>query len=273
MNDYNISQKEFELITGYIYREIGISLPITKKTLVKSRLTKRLVKLNLKNFMEYYHYLENEKTGEELLILTNEITTNVTSFFREASQWEYLETVIEKKIKNKDKKLRIWSSASSSGQEPYTIIMFLMNNIKDIKNWDIKILATDISEEILTKAIEGEYDLKDIQGIPKKMILEYFNENKITNKYIIKEKLKKYITFRKFNLVSGDYNILKDNTFDWIFCRNVMIYFDKTSKEKVVLNLIDKIKKDGLFFLGHSENLVSIPGVRLKVEKPSIFRK
>jgi len=275
--NYDISNQEFQLLADFIYKEIGISLSIQKKTLVKGRLSKRLRHLNLNTFREYYDYLLRDKSGEELLMLTNEISTNVTSFFREPNQWIYLEEELEYQIKNnKEKKLRIWSSACSSGQEPYTIIMFLMNNIKDIRKWDIKILATDISEEILLKAQEGIYKQSDIQGLPLQMQKHYFNYNKKNNTYEIKKELKDYITFRSFNLVLGNYSILKNETFDWIFCRNVMIYFDNPTKQKVVSNLLSKLKKMGHFLIGHSESLVTIGDKKdsnIELKESSIYRK
>lgn len=281
MFQYDISTEEFDLIAEYIYQEIGIHLPKHKITLVRSRLSKRLRHLGLNSFTEYYNYLLDERTGEELLMLTNEISTNVTSFFREPSQWEYLEeellNVID--INKKEKKIRIWSSACSSGQEPYTIIMFLMNTLKNPLQWDIKILATDISEEILEKAQAGIYSSEDVKGLPINMINNFFLKEQIQTKegkkikYRIKENIKKYITFRKFNLVLGDYSFIKEGTFDWIFCRNVMIYFDKETKESVVLNLINKVKKEGHFLIGHSESLVTMNSKLINLIAPSIYKK
>ncbi len=280
MISYDISKQEFELIAKFVYDQVGIHLSEQKINLVKGRLSKRLRHFGFNTFTEYYEYLVNDESGEELLMLTNEISTNVTSFFREPSQWEYLEKEL-KNIENnsKDKKIRIWSAACSSGQEPYTIVMFLLNNLKNPNLWDIKILATDISEEILLKAAKAVYNEDDIKGLPKNMVIKYFDKIKKEIKgqsifeYKIKENIKSMITFRKFNLVHSSYKIIKDETFNLIFCRNVMIYFDAITKKNVVLNLISKIKKNGHFLIGHSESLVSMNKNDIKLQAPSIDKK
>lgn len=280
MISYDISKLEFEKIAQFVYEQVGIHLPLHKINLVKGRLSKRLRHLGFNSFSEYYKYLISDETGEELLMLTNEISTNVTSFFREPSQWEYLEKELKKiEINSKDKKIRVWSAACSSGQEPYTIAMFLLNNLKNPNSWDIKILATDISEEILLKAAKGIYSEDDIKGLPKNMLAKYFErikkplKDEMIFEYKIKDNIKQMIKFRKFNLVHSSYSFIKEQTFDFIFCRNVMIYFDATTKNKVVLNLIDKVKKNGHFFIGHSESLVSMNKTDIKLQAPSIYKK
>lgn len=277
---YNISKEEFDKISKYVYVQVGIHLADHKINLVRSRLSKRLRHYQFTTFMEYYDYLIEDKSGEELLMLTNEISTNVTSFFREPSQWEYLQNEIKKiEVSNKDKKIRVWSAACSSGQEPYTIAMFLLNNLKEPNAWDIKILATDISEDILLKASKSQYSEDDVKGLPKNLLVKFFIKEKRNTKngtifiYSIKDSLKKLVTFRKYNLVHSDYSIIKKETFDWVFCRNVMIYFDKETKNDVVLNLFDKVKKDGHFLIGHSESLVTMKKNEIKLQAPSIYKK
>ncbi len=278
MSGYEISKSEFKSLSEFVYKEVGIHLAEHKIMLVRSRLSKRLRDLNLDSFNAYFEYLSNDDTGEEIIMLINEISTNVTSFFREQSQWDFLEHEI-KKIELKDKKtLRIWSAACSSGQEPYTIAIFLLSTLKNPQSWDIKILATDISEEILKKAIDGLYTEQEIGALPKVMLQKYFDKRNISTKngmqlfYEIKPFIKAMVTFRSFNLVYGDYSILPPR-FDKIFCRNVMIYFDKETKNAVVNNLSTKLLKNGLFFIGHSESLVTMKDGTLKLEQPSIYRK
>lgn len=275
MISYEISKNEFNQIASFIYDEVGIHLPEHKINLVRSRLSKRLRTLGFSNFTQYYSYLKKDNNGEELLMLTNEISTNVTSFFREPSQWEYLEKEVLTFEKNtKEKKIRIWSAACSSGQEPYTIVMFLLNTLKTPQEWDIKILATDISEEILLKASKGVYTSDDVKGLPKNMINKYFEQKKAPFlQYHIKPFVKSYITFRKFNLVHSNYSIIKHEMFDWIFCRNVMIYFDVTTKNKVVNTLVEKIKKEGYLLIGHSESLMSMHKSEISLQAPSIYKK
>lgn len=274
---YEISNKEFKDLSQLVYEQVGIHLAEHKKMLVKGRLSKRLRELKFKSFKEYYSYLTNDSSGEELIMLINAISTNVTSFFREPAQWDYLEGVVKEMERSGKKTLRIWSSACSSGQEPYTIAIFLYGLLKNPQNWDIKILATDISEDIIRKAMAGLYSESDIGNLPKNMLNKFFTKKRVNTKqgpqtaYEVKDFLKKLVTFRSFNLVYGNYEILPKR-FDMIFCRNVMIYFDKETKNKVVRNLISKLLKDGLFFIGHSESLVSMKDSNLKIEKPSVYK-
>ncbi len=278
MAAYEISKSEFKELSEFVYKEVGIHLAEHKIMLVRSRLSKRLRDLNLRSFKEYLDYLHKDASGEEMIMLINEISTNVTSFFREQSQWDFLEKEVKEFETAKKRTLRIWSAACSSGQEPYTIAIFLLSILKNPKEWDIKILATDISENILKKAIEGCYSSADIGALPKNMLLKFFDKKSVSTKqgtemfYEIKPFVKSMITFRSFNLVYGDYAKIPPK-FDMIFCRNVMIYFDKETKEGVVRNLSSKILKDGYFFIGHSESLVTMKDGILKLSKPSIYKK
>lgn len=275
---YEISKKEFQALSELVYKEVGIHLAEHKIMLVKSRLSKRLRDLGLGSFTEYFDYIQNDSNGEEIIMLINQISTNVTSFFREQSQWDYLQRNIGDLEQKKEKKLRIWSAACSSGQEPYTIAIFLLSMLKNPSQWDIKILATDISEDILTKAIAGAYSETEIGALPKTMLQKFFDKRTVQTKhgpqvfYEIKSFVKSMITFRSFNLVYGKYSILPAK-FDMVFCRNVMIYFDKETKDGVVRNLSSKLLKNGLFFIGHSESLVTMKDGTLKLQQPSIYIK
>ncbi len=263
-----MSAEEFALFKKLIYSEFGISLSDKKITLVQSRLRKWVQKLGFSSYKELYHHFEKNKS--ELFLLADAITTNVTSFFREAGQWEYLKTHI---ATCKDKKLRIWSSACSSGQEPYTIAMFLKENIKDFDRWDIKILATDLSEDILKKAMKGEYVAKDMEGLSKNYAIKYFDKTVQdgVKKYTIKNELKEMILFKNFNLVTGNYSMFK-NKFNLIFCRNVMIYFDKQTQYRVIENLKRLISDGSLLLLGHSESITkNVQG--LKALSSAIYEK
>jgi chemotaxis protein methyltransferase CheR len=270
-NEIDITTEEFNLFRNFIYKELGISLSDYKITLLKSRLSKRLKALKLKSFRDYYDFLQNDHTGEEIFMFINAVSTNVTSFFREPNQWEYLEKKLPDIIANKkDKKLRIWSAACSSGEEPYSIIIFLKNHIPDFSSWDIKILATDISQKVLSQAISGEYDTEKLHVVSKNMLSSSFDKAN-GSIYRIKSELKNKITFRMFNLVNGDYSIFKKQ-FDIVFCRNVMIYFDKPTREKVVTNLVNVIKPKGHFFIGSSESLNGHKD-DISVVSPSIYQK
>lgn len=269
MGDLKISTQEFKLFQKLIFEEFGISLSDKKTTLVQSRLRKWVHRLNLTNYTELYEYFKNNKT--ELFLLADAITTNVTSFFRESGQWEFLKEHFAKNIK--DKKLRIWSAGCSSGQEPYTIAIFLKENLKDFNSWDIKILATDLSEDILRKAIKGQYLQKDVEGLPKNYLIKYFNKVKIENGYIyiVKDEIKEMILFKTYNLVTGNYNIFK-NKFNIIFCRNVMIYFNKQTQFQVINNFIKLLPLDGLLLLGHSESITKTIDT-VEIASSSVYKR
>jgi len=273
MLNLNLSQKEFKLFKELIYNEIGISLGDHKVQLVKSRLAKRIRKLGLGSFKEYYELIHNDKTGQEIINLTSVITTNVTSFFRETGQWTFLEKAIPKMLENRpDKKLRIWSAACSSGEEPYSIGIFLHNILPDIDKYDIKILATDISKNILKTAINGVYHEEKLEKVDKKTINKYFTVHSKDPEvyYQINNKIKNMVMFRIFNLVYDNFDIIK-NKLDIIFCRNVMIYFDDETKFNLVNNLGNKLKNDGFLLVGHSENILKYSS-KLKNAAPSVYK-
>ena len=268
LQQVEISNAEFKLLKDYIYKNIGISLSDQKVSLLRSRLNKRLYILGFKTFMEYYDYLRENK--DEYTKFINAISTNVTYFFREESHWKFLAKKI-KHITTKKQKLRIWSSACSSGEEPYSVAIFLHEYLKDIENFNIKILATDISHAAIQKAQQGVYLTEQITDVHKHHNLQkYFTKNSKEHSQI-DQKIATMILFRTFNLVYGDYSIFKSKKFDIIFCRNVLIYFDDTTREKVVSNLVDQLCVGGYLLIGHSESLME--NKHLKYVAPSIYQK
>ncbi len=270
MQGYKISPKEFKLFQDYIYNYIGISLSSQKMKLVESRLSKRLKTLHLNSFREYYEFVVNDRTNKEILYLIDAISTNVTSFFREPPQWSFLKDNLKNILSSKkDKKIRIWSAACSAGQEPYSIAIFLLENIPNIEEWDIKILASDISPEILQKAQRGIYSEKEMENIPKNLKLKYFKKDKNSN-YHVEQEIKDFMLFRMFNLVYGNFTVFKKK-FDIIFCRNVMIYFDSDTQQKLISRYRKIVDKDGLLFVGHSESLTK-NNSEFKLVKSSIYK-
>lgn len=254
--DLTISTREFELFRAYIYDTVGIALSDRKISLVQGRLAKRLRELGIPTFMDYYEYLvHNESEAWQLI---DAISTNVTSFFRERAQWEYLKKHIDEIRKKKSaKRLRIWSSACSSGEEPYSIAIFLAEVLPDFHEWDIKILATDISVEILQKAIKGIYTKKVVADMPRYIVAKYFLKKRDKNGdvfYCISESIKSIVTFRLFNLIHGDFSLF-NKSFDMIFCRNVMIYFDSKSQQALVSRFARLLRSGDLLLVGYSEAL------------------
>ncbi|DAB27587.1 MAG: hypothetical protein A2513_07705 [Sulfurimonas sp. RIFOXYD12_FULL_33_39] len=258
MLELQLKPEEFALFRKYIYEKVGISLSDQKTTLVKGRLNKRVNQLGLTSFKEYYHYLIDDETGDELTFFVSAISTNVTSFFRETSQWTWLQGYLPQlATAKKEKKIRIWSAGCSSGEEPYTILMFLQNHLHDFESWDIKILATDISSKVLSRAIAGTYESKQVEQLPKDMVLKSFEKIKVDNevKYQIKPFLKNKVLFRLYNLITDPFFF--KNQFDMIFCRNVMIYFDDSNRHELIGKYTKLLPKGAPLFLGSSESLTT----------------
>jgi chemotaxis protein methyltransferase CheR len=275
---YILSNEEFELFRRLIYDSCGINLTLSKKELVKARLTKRLTKAGIDSFTDYYNFVtKTDKTGKELVHLIDSISTNKTDFFREKKHFDLLNasllpSLISSKAKAGTKKLRIWCAASSSGEEPYTLAMTVFNHLKPNNGWDVKILATDISTKILQKAINGIYRKELLKDIPPGTVSAHFSrvlyEN--TNCYKARDHLKDIITFRKFNLMTPEFPF--NNPFDFIFCRNVMIYFDPETQNRLVSKFYDCLPKDGYLFIGHSESL-SRSNTSFKYIQPAVYQK
>ena len=275
---YILSNEEFELFRRLIYDSCGISLTLSKKALVKARLTKRLTKVGIDSFKDYYQYVtKTDKTGKELVHLVDSISTNKTDFFREKKHFDFLNTsllpsLISSKTKAGNKKLRIWCAASSSGEEPYSLAMTVFNHLKPDNGWDVKILATDISTKILKKAINGIYREEILKDIPPATISAHFSsvlyEN--TNCYKVKDHLRSIITFRRFNLMTTEFPF--KNPFDFIFCRNVMIYFDPETQNRLVSKFYDCLPENGHLFIGHSETL-SRSSTSFKYIQPAVYQK
>ncbi|HLD23038.1 MAG TPA: protein-glutamate O-methyltransferase CheR [Sulfuricurvum sp.] len=257
MLEIELRPEEFNLFRKYIYEKVGIALSDQKSTLVKGRLTKRLNQLGLKSFRDYYDYLVSDMSGDELSFFVSAISTNVTSFFREGAQWKWLEGYLPQLTSSKrEKKIRIWSAGCSSGEEPYTILMFLQHHLSDFEKWDIKILATDISSKVLTHAMHGAYDPKAVEGLSKEIVARAFEAKKMEDgRYQIHASLRDKVLFRKYNLVTDPFFF--KNSFDMIFCRNVMIYFDDVTRHDLIGRFTTLLPKGSPLFLGSSESLTT----------------
>jgi chemotaxis protein methyltransferase CheR len=275
---YVLSDKEFELFKELIYKTSGISLASSKKELVKARLSKRLTKTGIGTFEQYYKFVtKHDKNGEELVHLLDSISTNKTDFFREGKHFDFLNTkllpdLIQKKEKVKNKTIRVWCAASSSGEEPYTLAITILNHINPNDGWNIKILATDISTKILQRAIRGIYTIDSLKGISPAIVSAHFKRVVIdkSNCFQAKDHLKKIITFRRFNLMTPNFPFR--NPFDFIFCRNVMIYFDTETQHKLILKFYNCLPKDGYLFIGHSETLARKTH-GFKYTQPAVYQK
>ncbi len=262
---------EFEKIRQMIYRLCGINLGPGKEGLVKSRLTKRLRKLNLGSFEEYLAYVENDRSGQELTAMIDLLTTNKTSFFRESEHFEFLRAKILPIALSSGQPIRIWNAGCSSGEEPYTVAIVLRESEPNLDLKDIRILATDISTQILFKAKKGEYDRETLKGIPETLIRKYFSLVPKTNGQVcqVKDSLKSLIRFAQLNLMQS---WPMKGQFDVIFCRNVMIYFDKSTQRQLVSRFHEFLKPGGHLFVGHSESLTNTSS-DFRYVQPAVYRK
>ena len=274
-----LSQNEYELFKSLVFEQTGISLGEKKKELVKSRLGKRLRVTGIPTFKDYYDYVTSavSGSGEELVKLIDAISTNKTSFFRENEHFIFLkETVIPEILDNSKKlgkkKIRVWSAGCSSGEEPYTMAIVFHENIKNIAVWDLKILATDISTRMLENASAGVYRMETIQDVPLALRRAHFQSGSATMTGLckVKKHLRDLITFRRLNLMMPAYPF--KGLFDFIFCRNVIIYFNKKTQEELIMKYSRYLKPGGYLFLGHSEGL-SGNSSGFKYIKPAVYQK
>lgn len=270
-----ITDDEFNLIREMIYLHSGIALAEHKKALVVGRLQKVLKKRSLTNFKDYYEELLSDRSGALLTELIDNISTNHTFFGREKDHFEFFQNTLlpeirEKKIKSHNFDIRVWSAGCSTGEEPFTLVIIMKDFFKDdYKKWEAGILATDISTTVLSNAMQGIYDISKFRGFNPSWMKLYFKQID-DNKLEIVPELKSEVIFRRFNLISSQYAFKKP--FDVIFCRNVMIYFDKETRVKVVQNLYDSLTPSGYLFIGHSETIDRTQS-NFKYIAPSIYQK
>ncbi len=271
----NITDKQFQRISELIYDRAGIHLTGQKKNLVVVRLTKVIQSLNFKSFDEYIDYVEADKTNQSLSVLINRIATNHTYFWREKGHFEYyaqelLPEIVRRKKEERDNDIRIWCAGCSFGDEAYTLMMLMLEYFGyDYSNWSAGLLATDISTDALTKAVRGEYPPDRLRDMPQDLLRKYFNKTP-EGFYRVSEKIKKEIIFRRFNLMTPSFPFKKP--FDIIFCRNVMIYFDKPTRDNLVRKFAQNTVPGGYLFIGHSESIGRDCSVYDYV-KPAVYRK
>jgi chemotaxis protein methyltransferase CheR len=268
--EFPMTDKDFQRIAELAGRYTGIVLGDHKRDMVYGRIARRVRKLNLFSFTHYLDYLE-ANTTQELSCFINVITTNLTSFFRENHHFDYLEKTVLPELRKKNataKRLRIWSAGCSSGQEPYSIAMTLLKASMP-SDWDIKILATDLDSDVLAKAKQAVYSIADVDGLNDATIKGSFQHSSNNKEVKIKEKVSKYIHFKRLNLLE---NWPMSGPFDVIFCRNVVIYFDKPTQKILFNRYADMLSIGGYLFIGHSENLNGVSN-RFENIGHTIYRK
>ena len=251
---------EFLAFREYIHEKSGMYFPEAKMYLVKNRLANRMKELGIKSYKDYFYMIKYDTTMKEFNMLMNLLTTNETSFFRNLPQLkafsdEVLPMILKDKKNMNNKNLRIWSAGCSTGEEPYTIVMLLMDKIPDIASYNIDLIANDISENVLHAARKGIYHELSLRTTPKQYIDKYFT--KTGNVYKISDEVKKMVKFSQINLTDQLKMSLIKNV-DIIFCRNVTIYFSDEVKRKITKFYYNSLVKGGYYFIGHSESLHGI---------------
>lgn len=268
--EFHFTQRDFEEIRSRLYSHAGIALSDYKKDMAYNRLVRRIRELGLGGFSDYFVYLE--ETPAEFGQFINALTTNLTSFFRENHHFEYLKnTVFPDLQKTGKRKVRIWSAGCSMGEEPYSIAITCREAVKELSQWDIKILATDIDSKVLQTASNGVYGLERIENIPKEYKPRYFRKGKGEHigQVKVRSELRDMITFKELNLMK---NWPMQGPLDVIFCRNVMIYFDKETQLKLLNRMAELLKPDGLLFVGHSESPFRLTN-RFKLIGQTIYQR
>ncbi|MDH5300966.1 MAG: protein-glutamate O-methyltransferase CheR [Gammaproteobacteria bacterium] len=271
--DFVFDDKDFEEIRVFVKQHTGISLSDAKRNMVYGRLSRRLRHLNIKSFADYMD-LVKQPGSPEVGDFINAMTTNLTSFFRENHHFEYVrKTVIPEVMKANmaTRKIRIWSAGCSTGEEPYSLAMTLASSIPSIDTWDVKILATDLDTNVLAHAERGVYDIDRVESVPDEYRRRWLMKGKGSNSgsVCMSRKIKDMITFRKLNLMM-DWPMR--GPFDFIFCRNVVIYFDKETQKKLFDRYADILIPHGHVFLGHSESLFKV-STRFELVGNTIYRK
>ena len=269
-----LSEKEFRRLREFIEEQCGIHLAEQKKSLLEGRIRKRLRVLGIAGFEAYSSYLFSpEGMAKELEHMIDAVTTNKTDFFREPWHFEYLtKTVLPAWVREGRRNVRVWSAGCSTGDEPYTLAIYLNEFAGQNPGFSYSILATDISHEVLAKASEGVYDESKVEPMPYALRKKYLLRSKDPARKLVMmgPELKSRIEFRRLNLMDGDFRI--DKPPDVIFCRNVIIYFTKETQERLIQKFCRLLLPGGYLFLGHSETITNM-NVPLVYAAATVYRK
>ena len=275
MMTMELKESDFQKISRLVYEQCGINLHDGKKELVKARLGKRLRRGNFSSFSDYYRYVTTDEGQDELVMMIDSLSTNLTYFFRESGHFRKLRSVLPDMaaVRNEGRKnarLQIWSAGCSSGEEPYSLAITAKELLGE-NAASVAILATDISTRVLAAAIRGIFPRERMRDVSDQILKRYFRygSGKWAGFYQVKKEIRDMVRFLRFNLMDFP---PADFASDVIFCRNVMIYFDKPTQEMLVNRLYQTLNKGGYFFVGHSESLTGLTHPFNYIE-PSVYRK
>lgn len=268
-----MDDQSFNRLSTYVTREYGIKLPLAKKSMLESRLNTKVKSLGLTGYKDFLDLIFSEEGKQsELFNVIDLITTNKTDFFREGAHFQFLANKFLPSYRSQLNRnnLKIWSAGCSTGEEPYTIVMTMEEYKKKNPEVNYSLLASDVSTRVIQKAYQGIYEIEKIDPVPLELKRSYFLRSKTNPNLVrVKPEYRKKLQFKRINFNDNKYNVLKAD-YDIIFCRNVLIYFDKPTQERVINNFCDHLKPGGLLFLGHSESIIGM-SVPLKQIHPTVY--
>lgn len=269
-----LNQQQFDRFRAFIYKKSGIRIDDKKISLLSNRIRRRLTAEEFVDFDAYYRHLTSRQGASELEHFLDAITTNETSFFRTPNHFDWLKTqfladvLAVQRRGERERSLRIWSAACASGAEPYTIAICLAENAFRLRDWSLTVIGTDISEEELRKARAGLFNARAVESVSERQLRRFFVAKKDDNSWQVRPETQKLVQFEHHNLMKP----MELRPFDCIFIRNVLIYFDRDSKQIVVDNLINALAPSGYLVVGPSEGIYDILG-SLKKHSPFLYQK
>ncbi len=264
-----LTDKHFKKVSQIVHRMCGIHLKDGKEALVRARLMKRLRALGMDSFDTYISYIEKSPNSGELELMVDVMTTNKTSFFREPAHFEFLGAEVLPRLRGH--RMRFWTAACSSGEEPFSLAILIRETLPNCDRMDIKILATDISTRMLERARQAAYSREYVQDVPKHLLQKHFARigNTAPPLYQVRDAARSMVRFAWLNLIDrwpmkGPFNV--------IFCRNVMIYFDRPTQQQLINRFWEYLEPEGYLFVGHSEGLSAITH-KFQYIRPAVYRK
>jgi chemotaxis protein methyltransferase CheR len=270
-----LTERQFERISKLVGQLCGINLHSGKQELVKARLNKRLRKLGLDDFDDYMDYVRHDSTGNELTAMIDALCTNLTRFFREHEHFDYLADTLLPRLaddpRHSNRRLRLWSAGCSTGEEAYSMAITVAENLPSLPTWDVGILATDLSSGATQTSANGHYDAKRVATIPAQWRSKYFEviQARPERLYRANDTLRNMMHFAKLNLMDP---WPMQNKFDAIFCRNVMIYFNKGTQAELINRFWHMLAPGGTLFIGHSESLAGVKH-RFRYVQPTVYER
>lgn len=269
-----MDNESFQRLSSYVTREYGIKLPPSKRSMLESRLNKKVKSLGLSNYKQFVDYIfSDEGKQTELLSVIDLITTNKTDFFREPEHFKFLSSTFLPQWVEQcgSKTLNIWSAGCSTGEEPYTLVMVLEEFKRKVPGFTYNILATDVSIRVLQAAYQGIYSADKVATVPLDVQRRYMlRSKKDPGLFRIKPEYRRKISLKRINLMDDGYAVSPAD-FHIIFCRNVLIYFDKQTQEKLIRNFSSHLHPEGILFLGHSESMMGM-NVPFKQLRPTVYQ-